>query len=95
MVQKSYKCTADTPKWWDNPPRTPHLREIEDALADLIIDRRIDPKAIKKDDIKFDDLLYYLKCINERWNKVDTFDWVPNKHVCFKGLWQIVNRLRK
>ena len=94
MGKTKAPLNTDNPKWWDQLPKMMHVRNLEDALGDYLNNIKLDPKNFQKDDIVFDEILDNLILVDHRWKGVKAKDFDPNKHICFKGLWTIVNRLK-
>ena len=94
MGKKKEDKAPDTPKWFDQQPQIQHIRNFEDAAGDYLLDIQIDPMIVPIDDLVFEDLLQYLRVVDKRWKGVKIADFHANKHICFKGLWQMVKRLK-
>ena len=94
MGKTKAPLNTDNPKWWDQLPKMVHVRNVEDALGDYLINIKLNPTDFQKDDIIFEDLLDNLVLVDVRWKEVKADDFHPSKHTCFKGLWTIVNRLK-
>ena len=69
-------------------------RDIEDALADMYNHFKLNPKAGKKNDVKFKDLPMFLHGITDRWNEVHEDNFKAGEYPCFKSLFQVVSRLK-
>ena len=94
MGKKKEDKAPNTPKWWDQRPQMQHIRNFEDAAGDYLLDIQIDPMIVPNDDLVFEDLLQYLRVVDERWKGVKIADFKVHKHICFKGIWQMLKRLK-
>ena len=69
-------------------------RDVEDALADLYNQNKLNPKAGKKNHVNFKDLPSFLHGITDRWNEVHEDNFKPGEFPCFKSLFQVFTRLK-
>ena len=94
MNKKGKTEKADIPRWWDRPANVNHIRDVEDATANLYRKLNFDPKTVKKDLVKFSDLRILLGAANNCYIPIRADDFMPNLHLCFKGMYQNFNRLK-
>ena len=95
MSKKKALLSTDNPKWWNEKPMMAHMRDLEDAFGDYLAVNHVDLTSFHKDDMAFEELLYYLGCVHERWVTIKANDFAPSKHLCFRGLSQAVSNWRK